>query len=98
MAMRVHALNTEEEFQRYANFGREVYQQNPYWVAPDTHHRISLLSGKAPSGAHAHVQAFWVEEGDRLRATLTAVGGDLYNCHSEQRMGHLSAFEGLPDS
>ena len=94
--MPVHALNTEEEFQRYATFGHEVYQQNPYWVVPDTHHLISLLSGKAPSGAHAHVQAFWIEEGDSLRATLTAVVDDLYNRHWNERMGHLLLFEALP--
>jgi len=96
MAMQVHALNTHDEFQRYATFGHEVYQQNPYWVAPDTQHLIRLLSGQAPSGAHSHVQAFWIEEGDILKATLTAVVDDLYNRHWNERMGHLLLFEALP--
>jgi hypothetical protein len=51
-------------------------------VVPDTHHLIRLLSGKAPSSAHAHVQAFWIEEGASLRATLTAVVDELYNRHA----------------
>src|SRR5262245_7853082 len=94
--MPVHALHTEEEFHRYATFGHAVYQQNPYWVAPDTQHLIRLLSGQALSGAHAHVQAFWIAEGDSLRATLTAVVDELYNRHWHERMGHLLFFEALP--
>ena len=65
-------------------------------MVPDTHHRIRLLSSKAPSGAHSHVQAFWIEEGDSLRATLTAVVDELYNRHWNERLGHLLFFEALP--
>jgi hypothetical protein len=94
--MPVHALHIEEAFHRYAPFGHAVYQHNPYWVGPDTPQRIRLLSGTALRGAHAHVQAFWLEEGVRLRATLTAVVDELYNRHWHERMGHLLFFEALP--
>ena len=95
MAVQVHALNTEEEFQRYATFGHEVYQQNPYWVVPDTHHRIRLQRQSSEWRPLARA-GLWIEEGDSLRATLTAVVDELYNRHWNERLGHLLFFEALP--
>jgi GNAT superfamily N-acetyltransferase len=95
--MQVRALQTIEEFQQYANFGYEVYRDNPYWVPPDPHFLIDDLSGEGPTGEHAQVQAFWVEDGGRILATLTAVVSDLYNRHWNEHMGHLFFFEALPD-
>jgi len=94
--MHVHALKTVEEFQRSANFAYEVYRQNAYWVPPDDHHLISILSGETPTSSHTHVQAFWVEERNKILATLTAVVDEMYNRHWNERTGHLLFFEALP--
>jgi len=94
--MRVRAIQTSEEFQRYANFGQEVYGQSPYWVPPDPHHLTELLSGAAPIGSHTQVQPFWVEDGDRLLATVTAVIDKTFNTHWREQIGHLLSFEALP--
>ncbi len=94
--MQVHALKTVEEFQSSANFGYEVYRQNPYWVPPANHHLISIMSGEAPTSSHLHVQAFWVEESNNILATLTAVVDEMYNRHWNERVGHLLFFEALP--
>jgi ribosomal protein S18 acetylase RimI-like enzyme len=94
--MRVRAIHTMEEFQRYANFGREVYDQSPYWIEPDPHHLTELLSGAAPFGSHALIQPFWVEDGDRLLATVTAVIDETFNAYWKEQIGHLLSFEALP--
>jgi hypothetical protein len=93
----VQALHSAEEFNRYANFGHQVYRENPYWVPPDVHHLTDLLGGQKAAGPHWQVQPFWVESGGRILATLTAVVDDLYNGHWRERMGHLLFFEALPD-
>src|SRR5262245_25398261 len=94
--MRVREIHTMEEFQRYADFGQEVYDQNPYWIPPDRRHLTELLSGAAPIGAHSQIQAFLVEEGDRLLATVTAVIDKTFNEHWKEHIGHLLSFEALP--
>ncbi len=96
--MKVRSLQTAEEFERYALFAHEVYGQNPYWVAPDTHHLTALLGGNKDAGPHWTVQPFWVESGGRILATVTAVVDELYNRHWNERMGHLLFFEALPES
>ena len=94
--MQVRVLQTPEEFHRYATFSEEVYRENPYWVPPDLHHLTSLLSGEAPFGTHAHIQPFWIEEEDRILATVTSVVDDLFNRHWKEQIGHLVSFEALP--
>jgi len=85
-----------DEFERYTAFVQEVYRDNPYWVAPDTHHLTQLLSGAAPIGSHATIQPFWIEDGGRLLATITAVIDDKFNAHWNERIGHLLSFEAHP--
>ena len=77
--MQIRALQTNEEFRRYASFGDEVYRDNPFWIAPDPHHLTQLLSGEAPMGSHSRIQPFWIEDGERLLATVTAVIDDKFN-------------------
>jgi ribosomal protein S18 acetylase RimI-like enzyme len=95
-AVRVRPLSAAEELQRYVDFGQEVYRQNPHWVPPDAHHLIELLSGQGGFGSDSQVQAFWVEEGGHLLATVAAVRGEAYNRHWNEQMGHLLFFEALP--
>jgi hypothetical protein len=92
----VRSLSRAEEFQRYVDFGEEVYRQNPHWVPPDAQHLTALLRGQSGFGPDTHVQGFWVEEGERLLATLTAVTDEAYNRRWNEQMGHLLFFEALP--
>ena len=94
--VRVRSLSTAEELQRYVDFGQEVYRQNPHWVPPDAHHLTGLLGGQGGFGSGSQVQAFWVEEGDRVLATVAAVTDEAYNRHWSEQMGHLLFFEALP--
>lgn len=94
--MYVRSLSIAEELQRYVDFGHEVYRQNLLWVPPDAHHLIELLRGQGEFGSDIQVQAFWVEEGDRVLAEVTAVRHEAYNRHWNEQMGHLLFFEALP--
>jgi GNAT superfamily N-acetyltransferase len=95
--MYVRSLSTDEELERYVDFGQEVYHQNPYWVPSDAHHLIEVLGSRGGFGSGTQIQAFWVEEGDRVLATITAATDEAYNRHWNERMGHLLFFEALPD-
>lgn len=95
--MQVKILRSTEELQRYVNFGQEVYRDTSQWVPPDSHHLVELLSGQGGFGSDSHIQPFWVEDADRVLATITAVINDTYNRRWNERLGHLVFFEALPD-
>lgn len=95
--MQVRPLTTPEEFERYVDFADEVYRDNQYWVPPDKHHLTSLLAGQAGFGPGSSTQAFWVEEGGKIRATIMAFRDEAYDRHWNEKMGHLLFFEALPD-
>jgi hypothetical protein len=94
--VQVKVLDTPEEFERYIAFGQEVYGDNSPWVPPDAHHLIQLLSGEGGFGSETQIQPFWVEAGDRILATVTAVTNEAYNQRWNERLGHLVFFEALP--
>lgn len=95
--MRVRPISSTEELQQYVKFGKEVYRHIAQWVPPDSHHLVSLLSGEGGFGPDTQIQAFWVEEGDRILATITAVINETYNRRWSERLGHLVFFEALPE-
>ena len=95
--MNVRPLTTPEEFQRYVDFTQEVYRENPHWVPPDAHHLTKVLAGQAGFGPQLQIQPFWVEDGGRVLATVTAATSEVYNRHWNEPMGHLFYFEALPD-
>lgn len=95
--LKVRPLNAPEELQRYIDFGHVVYRDNPYWVPPDAHHLISLLGGQAEFGPDSHIQAFCVEDSERMLATVAAVRNEAYNRHWNEQTGHLLFFEALPN-
>jgi ribosomal protein S18 acetylase RimI-like enzyme len=95
--LKVRPLNTSEELQRYIDFAHDVYRDNPYWVPVDAHHLMSLLGGQADFGPESHIQAFCVEDGERMLATVAAVRDEAYNRHWNEQTGHLLFFEALPN-
>ena len=95
--MDVRPLTTAEEFQRYVDFTQEVYRENPHWVPPDAHHLTMVLADQVGFGAELQTQPFWIEDGERLLATVTAVTSSVYDRHWNEKMGHLLFFEALAD-
>jgi GNAT superfamily N-acetyltransferase len=93
----VRALSTREEFERYVDFAQEVYRDDQYWVPPDKNHLTDLLAAEAGFGPGSKIQPFWVEDGDKILAIVTAVNDEAYDRHWNERMGHLLFFEALPD-
>jgi len=95
--MRVKKLSTPEELERFVDFPREVYRENAYWVPGDKNHLIKLLSGNAGFGPQSEIQAFAVEDGGRIVATVAALRDEAYYLHWKEDVGHLLFFEALPD-
>ena len=95
--MHVRSLSTREDFARYVDFAEDVYRDNQYWVPLDKHHLMNVLAGEAGFGPGSKVLAFWVEEGDKILARVTALHDEAYDRHWQERMGHLLFFEALPD-
>ncbi len=94
--MHVRSLSTSEELQRYVDFGQEVYRQNPHWVSQESHLLTELAEDQGGFASDSQIQAFWVEEANRVLATVTAVRDETYNRHWNEQMGHLLFFEALP--
>ena len=95
--MHVKKLSTLEDLERYVDFAKEVYRENPYWVPANKHHLIKLLSGNAGFGPQSEIQAFAVEREGRTLATVAAMYDEAYYLHWNERLGHLLFFEALPD-
>lgn len=95
--MHVRSLATREEFERYVDFADEVYRDNQYWVPPDKDHLTRVLAGEAGFGPGSKIQPFWVENGDKIVAIVTALNDESYDRHWDERMGHLLFFEAFPD-
>ncbi len=95
--MKVRTLSSAEELRRYVEFGQEVYRENPHWVPPDSHHLPKILGGQGGFGVGCQIQPFWVEDGDRVLATVAGVKDEAYNRHWNEQMGHLLFFEALRD-
>jgi len=94
--MRVHATRSADELRQYVAFASEVYHDIPAWVPPDEHHLATQLGGHSFGGAHSRTQPFWIEDGGRIVATVTAVIDDLFNAHWAAAVGHVLFFEALP--
>lgn len=95
--IQVLALTKAKEFERYADFGQEVYQGNRWWRAPHREQHIAEVSGQVPQAAYSDIQAFWAERHGRLAATVTAVIDRGYLERWKEPLGHLVLFEALPD-
>src|SRR5574338_1438881 len=95
--MQLKKLSTPEDLERYVDFAREVYRDNPNWVPGDKHHLIKVLSGDAGFGPQSQIQAFAAEHEGRIVATVAAMKDEDYERHWDERLGHLLFFEALRD-
>lgn len=95
--MKVVALDSHEQFARYADFPEQVYRENPFWVPVDPEHIIHLISGE-DDDAEMQVQPFWVEADGQILATVTAIVYERYNKKWNEQTGHFILFEALPSS
>ena len=96
-AMIVNKLSTPQDFERYVDFAKEVYRDNPYWVPVDKHHLTGLFGGAAGFGPQSEIQAFAVDHEGRTLATVAALRDEAYHLHWDEKLGHLLFFEALPD-
>lgn len=95
--MHVKKFRTPEALEQFIDFEKEVYRDNLYWVPPNKHHLLKLLSGNAGFGPQSEIQAFLVERDGRILARVAALNDEAYHRHWNERLGHLLFFEALPD-
>ncbi len=94
--MEIRSPRSKEEFERFANFGHEVYRDHPCWVPPDGHHVVSQLAGDFPGAEQTQHRAFWaLDDGGEILATVAAVVNEPFNRHWKEAIGHLPYFESL---
>jgi len=94
--MKIGTARTKDEFQRFVEFGQEVYKDHSSWVPPDSHHNIAQLSGDFPGADRTQFQAFWaVDDRSEILATVAAVVSEPFNRHWKEAIGHLAYFESL---
>lgn len=92
--MKIQSPQTKEEFERFADFGREVYKDHPCWVPPDAHHIVSQLSDEFPGADESRVQPFWaLNDRGEILATAVALVNEPFNRHWKEPIGHLAYFE-----
>jgi len=95
--MNIYSCQNESDWERYIRFAETVYKDNPYWVPTEDSHFMSFFKGETPFNADSQWQAFWVEAGGEIVATLTAFVQKAYNDHWHEKTGHLLFFEALPN-
>ena len=96
--VQIQALRTDEQFEKYASFPEEVYRDDPCWAPRPPGQLFSLISGRAARCQTLELQPFWAESDGRIVATATAVIDREYNQRWQEKLGHLTSFEALPDS
>jgi len=94
--MQIRLVTNSEEAVRCINFWHEVYRDLPCWVPPDRHESEAMLMGRNSAAADTQVQTFFVEDGDRIAASITAVRDETYVRHRNEQTGHLLCFEAFP--
>jgi len=92
----VLALTQPDQFERYADFGAQVYQGNPCWAPPHREHLLDELHRRVPQAEYSDIQPFWIERDGAVAAVATAVIDRLYNEHWNEQVGHILLFEALP--
>jgi GNAT superfamily N-acetyltransferase len=94
--MKIHSPRTKPDFERFVDFGREVYKDQPSWVPPDAQHMVAQLSGSFPGANQTQVKAFWaLDDKGEILATVAAVISEPFNRHWKEAIGHLPYFEAL---
>ncbi|MBI4907951.1 MAG: GNAT family N-acetyltransferase [Acidobacteria bacterium] len=92
----VREIQSLPDLERYVAFVKEVYQDDPYWVCPDEHEQLAMLSRQNPMSRHVSLQCFLAEREGRIVATATAIRDPRFDAHWQQQAGHIAYFEALP--
>jgi hypothetical protein len=97
-SLQVHALSAENDFARYASFADEVYAGDSNFRPHDHQGVIEQISNRSPFAAHSTAQAFWVADGPRILAVVTALVDQSYDTRWNEHGGHLLYYDAAPDA
>lgn len=94
----IHALSTDSDYGRYAAFAPDVFAGDPGFRPQDPEHLIAQISNRSEFASHSTAQAFWIADGDRILAVVTALTDRWYDEHCQERAGHLLFFDARPEA
>lgn len=97
-ALRIHALSTAGDYDRYASFAATVFAADPNFRPQDSEHLIAQISNQSEFASHSTAQAFWVADGDRILAVVTALTDRSYDQQRGEPAGHLLFYDARPDA
>lgn len=97
-ALRVETPDTRQTLTEFVEFYNHVYaDRTARWRAP-VRFQLSILNGQSPFAAGRTLRPFVVRDGETVLARVLAVVDARYNQHWQDRLGHLSLFEALPET
>lgn len=98
IALHIKALSTDADFEQYAAFAPSVFADDSNFRPQDSQHLIAQISNRSEFASHSTAQAFWIAEGDRVLAVVTALTDRWYDEHRKERGGHLLFYDARPEA
>ncbi len=104
MPFSVEAPDTRQTLTEFIEFYNHVYADRTARWRPPVRFQLSVLNGHSPFAADRTLRPFVVRDGGTILARVLAVVDARYNQHwqhahhAQDRLGHLSLFEALPDT
>lgn len=90
--IRVRAIQSKKDVDKFIKFPFQLYRGNPYWVPPlISERRVFFDPQKNPFFEHAEVQLFLAERDGEAVGTIAAIINDTHN----QAYGERTAFWGI---
>src|SRR5262245_40733894 len=98
MDIKIEIPQSLEALTEFVQFYDQVYDYcDARWPTPVEFH-MSVLTGESPFARGRKLRPLLARVGSRVVARAVAVVDDHYNRHWQERLGHISLFEALPDA
>ena len=98
MSIQIESPDDQNGLEEFIQFHDRVYENRSARWPVARRRQLSILTGKPPFGEGREIKAFVARDGDAIVARVAAVIDRHYIAHWKEPLGHLMAFEAMPDS
>ena len=98
MSVQIESPEGVAALTEFVQFYDQVYEYRDARWSAAVAFQVPVLTGESPFAQERKMRPFLARAGGRLLARAVAVVDDRYNQHWQERLGHLSLFEALPDT
>ena len=98
MSVQIESPEGVAALTEFVQFYDQVYEYRDARWSAALAFQVPVLTGESPFAQERKMRPFLARAGGRLLARAVAVVDDRYNQHWQERLGHLSLFEALPDT